>query len=77
MAKYKCVNGGFGCGYSGDICPACREDRADARTDRIVEGLALAWLLANYENREDCPLWVIERARNWASALREREGGEE
>lgn len=52
------------CGEHGWLCPACREDRADARTltiegairrstDRLVEGLALASLLGSKTGRDD------------------------
>lgn len=48
--KHTCPHGGcyhesdasYECGEDGWLCPACREDRADARTNRLVEGLALA-----------------------------------
>lgn len=30
------------CGELGWLCDLCKEDRADARIDRLVEGLALA-----------------------------------
>lgn len=35
------------CHEGGWLCDMCKQDRADARTQRLVEGLSLAGLLAN------------------------------
>lgn len=97
----------LGCGDSGWICLACREDKADRRadrlnmhldglsavlvtsTDRLVEGLALAGLLANQTARDEAfsiarsngdsgltPGVLAHFAAEHTAGLREREGGE-
>lgn len=69
------------CGYGGWLCDMCREDRADARTARLVEGLALAGLLGNPEigaqaaENEGVGKELLRVVLHWAAALREREGG--
>lgn len=37
------------CGMRGLLCDRCKEDGASRRTDRIVQGLALAGFLAGNE----------------------------
>lgn len=68
------------CGDAGFLCPACREDRADARTRQLVEGLALAGLLANPNtaklSADDIESGAPRTAARMAAALRERKGGE-
>lgn len=66
------------CGKQGGLCDMCKRDASRENTNRLVEGLALAGLLANPEaqhatgtKRELC-----EHASLYAAALREREGGE-
>lgn len=64
------------CGQSGWLCGMCERDAADARTEKMVEGLALTGVLASPNikpaNIED----AARSAARHASALREREGGE-
>lgn len=79
------------CGQRGWLCDMCREDQADIRTDhlqevisdcadRLVEGLALAGLLANPNtaklSADDIESGAPRTAARMAAALREREGGE-
>lgn len=67
-----------GCGVGGYLCPACREDRADARTARLVEGLVLAGQLASMPE-EGGDRWsdgwgedVTRASLRCAAALRKR-----
>lgn len=61
----------FLCGHDGQLCPMCREDRADARTRQLVEGLALAGVLASPDIKPDA-----RSALRHAAALRDLEGGD-
>lgn len=71
-----------GCGEEGWLCDMCKADRADARTDRLVEGLALAGLLIQTKTSADyksgpCNSDLMYRASLLADMLNsEREGGE-
>lgn len=69
------------CMERGWLCNMCREDRADARTDRLVAGLALAGLLAHpheFDGPQAGPMTpqeAIRAATDAIAALRERGGG--
>lgn len=76
-----CPHGGYGapgdkCGTSGLLCMMCREDRADRRTRQLVEGLALAGLLANSSVERLDQENLEESAMSYVATLRERKGGE-
>lgn len=60
------------CGDWGWLCPACREDKADARTDRLVEGMALAGILSNPNSWGEAESDVVKWSKEHAAALRER-----
>lgn len=40
---------GMPCGIHGRLCDRCKEDGASRRTDRLIQGLALAGFLAGNE----------------------------
>lgn len=40
---------GLPCGMRGRLCDRCKEDGASRRTDRMIQGLALAGFLAGNE----------------------------
>lgn len=64
----------FLCGRDGQLCPMCREDRADARTRQLVEGLALAGVLSNPKIIGVSSDKAADDAVRLAAALREQEG---
>lgn len=70
--RYEVPDAKWLCGECGWLCDMCREDKADARTDRLVEGMALAGVLVG--SRADSNR--IQEARQLAATLCEREGGE-
>lgn len=69
-------NGGsIPCRDDGQLCPACREDRADRRNRELVNGLALAGLLAQPGVTMPLSHKVKDMAIEYAAALRARGGG--
>lgn len=79
------------CGECGWLCDdMCKADRADARTDRLVEGLALVAVFSIPENlleamaagdmfggdEADGRKFMANAARTYAAALRDWKGGE-
>lgn len=82
MSEHNCPHNGIGysgwdCGTRGQICDLCEQDKADARTRQLVEGLALAGVLANPDASDLTLSDIAVSAIDVAAALRERAGGKE